>query len=163
MCSSLKELNVITVDWPSSWNGVGTISTSFFFLMKLLAEFNPTLLLALVKQTHLFWEVAHLVEIAHHDWHYLLHKQSIFCLSPHFCPVWFILQLFGDRFRKLVKPLFIKGEFQLWVLSATKTQVANNNRTGKSSLLQLPMTFLVQRPFILSPCSYNLCPFNVIQ
>lgn len=131
--------------------------------MKLVAEFHPTLLPVLVKQNHLFWQVAYLVEIVHQYWHHLLHKQPGFCLSLFFYPIWFILQLFGRRLRKPVKPIFIKGEFQLWVLSATKTQVANNNRTGKSSLLQLRVTFLAQRPFILSLCGYNFCPSNLYQ
>lgn len=131
--------------------------------MNLFAEFHPILLPVLVKQTHLFWQVAYLVEIAHQYWHYLLHERPGFCFSPFFYPVWFIPQLFGGRLRKPVKLLFIKGEFQMWVLNATKTQVANNNRTGKSSLLQLPMTFLAQRPFILPLCGYNLCPSNLYQ
>lgn len=84
-------------------------------------------------------------------------KKKGFCFSPPFLSCWLTLQLFGGRLRK---SLFIKGELQLWILNATKALLANKNRIGKSSLLQFPVTTLLQRSFILSLCGYDLCSSN---
>lgn len=147
------------MEWPFHWNDAGTIHSNTF--PPIFVSDETICWTWFHFSTSPGWTEPHilaknsfflLLEIAHQYWHHLLQDSVFLQFSS-----WFVFQLLEGWLRKSVKLVFFKRNLQLWILSATKILLVIKNRTGKSYLLQLPMMCLLQRPFIISLCDYDLC------